>query len=226
MRMILMVPAMLSCVAAQAAQPSCTEVARAALAASLQRALPETVFTLTADAPAAGLPPGADCRVRSVDSDLRRRMGVTLEQPDAGGSRRWRQAFQVQAERSAWRLTAPADPASPLQAAQLERVQVDAIGEADALPAGVGFDAAAWRPRRLLAAGSVLRAGDVGPAAGVRRGDVVDVVYRSGALQLQGRGTALADARPGELLRVSPAGCATDAVLGRLAADRLVEVQP
>lgn len=61
-------------------------------------------------------------------------------------------------------------------------------------------DAAGQRARRPLAAGTVLRTGDLETPIVIRRGELVTVECVSGGVNLQAKGRALADGRPGETI--------------------------
>lgn len=64
------------------------------------------------------------------------------------------------------------------------------------------LDAIGQEARRALAAGMTLRAGDIGPAALVRRGEEVRLHVVAGALRISARGRALDDGGRGARVRV------------------------
>ena len=80
------------------------------------------------------------------------------------------------------------------------------------------------RLRRALHAGDVLAANDVAGDDVALAGDPIVVHYRAGIVELESRGTLLADARVGDQVRVR-IGAAAQPAIGRLAGERLVELE-
>ena len=204
------------------ASPTTAEVvARAALEQSVREKHPHLAITLRhADASSRNAS-GTGWRVRSVDSALRRRMGVMLEswsQPPA----RVRVEFIVTAQATGWRLVHATEPSATLTPADLMPSVEDAVLNPDL---AIGQDVARWRVVRHLPEGHLLRQTDVTDARSVLRGDIVDVRLDAGAVSVRAVGTALAAARPGETVKVALPG-RREAVSGIVGEDRQVIVKP
>ena len=80
------------------------------------------------------------------------------------------------------------------------------------------------RLRRALHVDEVLRADDAARADDALAGDTVTVRMRSGVFAIETEGRLLRDARVGDAVRVQ-IGSAQAPVVGRLAGDRLVELE-
>ena len=63
-------------------------------------------------------------------------------------------------------------------------------------------DAAGKEAKRAIAAGTALRASDIGPPTLIRRGDAISLVYRDGLLTITTPGKALSDGGAGAPIRI------------------------
>ncbi len=63
-------------------------------------------------------------------------------------------------------------------------------------------DAAGKEAKRAIAAGTALRASDIGPPTLIRRGDAISLVYRDGLLTITTPGKALSDGSAGAAIRI------------------------
>jgi len=96
----------------------------------------------------------------------------------------------------------PASDPEPVATRDLPRGTV--LEEADFRFAGEGgLDGpVGWVTRRLVREGEALRPPAIEPAKAVRSGDAVQLVWRSGALEMRLRGSAMGSAAVGERVRV------------------------
>jgi flagella basal body P-ring formation protein FlgA len=107
-------------------------------------------------------------------------------------------------------VTPPAQPSVPVLVRAIERGELLSAGDFEPQPRSPGFATGALAPRdaagheavRNLAAGTVVRAGDVVTPRLVRRGEPVTVNLRSGGLTIATAGRALASGGMGDLVRV------------------------
>ena len=97
--------------------------------------------------------------------------------------------------------TRPLRPYEPLADAALliERRRLPGRPQAWLSPP---FDVRASNSRRAITAGEALRIDDVQPSTWIKRGDTVVVIARSAGVEVRNEAIALADARPGDPVRL------------------------
>lgn len=109
---------------------------------------------------------------------------------------------------------APATVATPVLARPVERGELlsadDFVDEERPAAAAIGAvppaRASGLEAVRRLAAGAIVRSGDVMTPRLVRRGEPVTLTVRTGALTITAQGRALADGRRGDIVRVVTTG--------------------
>lgn len=118
----------------------------------------------------------------------------------------------VSAQQQAYVARRALQPGELASAADFEVLEADVAG-ADALPADRTLPA--FRVGRAVRAGEALSAGAMLESGKILRGDQVRVRVMSGQIGIETSAVAMADAAPGQALRVRPSG-GTDIVTGRV----------
>ncbi|MGZ3182508.1 MAG: flagellar basal body P-ring formation chaperone FlgA [Telluria sp.] len=171
------------------------------------------------------LPLGAvTLAVRPLPADAARRARVTVwldAAVDGQVVRTFSLGYQVRAWRGALVAGRAIAAGAPLRCADFAPAEVDAAALASA-PV-VDCAGVRGRARRAIAAGEALQEALQAVPPAVADGDSVRLRYAAGAIELESRATALADAAVGQAVDVRPAG-ANQAVRALVAAPGLVSI--
>lgn len=127
----------------------------------------------------------------------------------------------IAARRPAYLALHPMAPGARAGAADFAVADANVAGTG-ALP--VGASLAPFRVRVPLKAGQLLASSAVGAGDQVLRGDQVRLLVRSGQIGIETSGVAMAEAGPGQLLAVRPAG-ASAIVTGRVSQSGTVDIE-
>lgn len=135
-------------------------------------------------------------------------------------------SFQVEAYRDAWVTSTSAGPGALLSAHMLQARELAVTAQPMALLAPTGAAEATGRQSaRRLHPGEPLTEDNTRKLATVARGEMVELRFKAGAVQLEGRAEALQEGETGEVVRVRMTG-ASMPVQARVLERGRVEAMP